>query len=62
MRFRISKNKVEGYLDEEEFDNVMDKSLAEADEFFWKVNPMTMADDLRNIQRQALAGMMWCKQ
>lgn len=62
VRFRISKKQVEGYLDEEEFDNVMDQRLAEADEFFWKINPMPMADDLRNIQRQAFAGMMWCKQ
>ncbi|QIW97754.1 hypothetical protein AMS68_003272 [Peltaster fructicola] len=62
VRFRISKNKGETYLDEEEFDNIMDQRLNEADEFYWKINPMPMADDLRNIQRQALSGMMWCKQ
>lgn len=62
IRFRISKSKGELYLDEEEFDNIMDQRMNEADEFYWKINPMPMADDLRNIQRQALSGMMWCKQ
>ncbi|KAK3686523.1 hypothetical protein LTR37_019731 [Vermiconidia calcicola] len=62
VRFRISTKHHEGYLDEEAFDDVMDQRLAEADEFYWKINPMPMADDLRNIQRQAFSGMMWCKQ
>jgi hypothetical protein len=62
VRFRISTKYNQGYLDEEEFDEIMDQRLAEADEFYWKVNPMPMADDLRNIQRQAFSGMMWCKQ
>ncbi|KAF2171948.1 hypothetical protein M409DRAFT_18179 [Zasmidium cellare ATCC 36951] len=62
VRFRISTKHDEGYLDEERFDEVMEQRLAEADEFYFKVNPMPMSDDLRNIQRQALSGMMWCKQ
>lgn len=62
VRFRISKKHDEGFLDEELFDDVMDQRLAEADEFYWRISPMPMADDLRNIQRQALSGMLWCKQ
>lgn len=62
VRFRISKKQVEGYLDEELFDDVMDSRLSEADDFYWRISPMPMADDLRNIQRQALSGMLWCKQ
>jgi len=62
VRFRISKKKTDGYLDEEAFDEVMETRLAEADDFYWRVNPMPMADDLRNIQRQAFSGMLWCKQ
>ena len=62
VRFRISKKHTEGYLDEELFDDVVDQRLAEADEFYWRISPMPMADDLRNIQRQALSGMLWCKQ
>ncbi|KAI6831861.1 family 63 glycoside hydrolase [Hortaea werneckii] len=62
VRFRITTKKPEGYLDEEEFDETMDQRIAEADEFYYKINPMPMADDLRNIQRQAFSGMLWCKQ
>jgi hypothetical protein len=62
VRMRISTKHDDAYLDEERFDEVMEQRIAEADEFFFKLNPMPMADDLRNIQRQALSGMMWCKQ
>ena len=61
VRFRLSK-KHQGYLDEELFDDIIELRRAEADDFFWRISPLPMADDLRNIQRQALSGMMWCKQ
>ena len=61
VRFRIS-NKYTGYLDEEIFDDVIEKRRTEADEFYWRISPLPMTDDLRNIQRQALSGMLWCKQ
>ncbi|GAC1473706.1 MAG: glucosidase [Ktedonobacteraceae bacterium] len=34
----------------------------EADEFYQAVAPFQMSEDMRNIQRQAFAGMLWCKQ
>ncbi|KAI1006171.1 Uncharacterized protein K3495_g2050 [Podosphaera aphanis] len=61
VRFRISKN-YDDFMDEELFDNIIEKRKDEADEFYYRINPLPMADDLRNIQRQAFAGMMWCKQ
>lgn len=61
VRFRLSK-KHQGYLDEELFDDIIEQRRNEADEFYWRISPLPMADDLRNIQRQALSGMMWCKQ
>lgn len=61
VRFRLSK-KYEGYLDEELLDDVIEQRRTEADEFYWRVSPSPMADDLRNIQRQALSGMLWTKQ
>ncbi|KAF2839510.1 glycoside hydrolase family 63 protein-like protein [Patellaria atrata CBS 101060] len=61
VRFRFSR-RYEDYVDEELFDDIMEQRRAEADEFYWRVSPMPMADDLRNIQRQAFAGMLWCKQ
>ncbi|KAL8397615.1 hypothetical protein RB594_004358 [Gaeumannomyces avenae] len=61
VRFRFSKLD-EAYFDEEEFDNLLDRKKEEADEFYYRISPLPISDDLRNIQRQAFAGMMWCKQ
>ncbi|CAJ2511835.1 Uu.00g074600.m01.CDS01 [Anthostomella pinea] len=61
VRFRFSK-KSDTYLDEEEFDEVIEKRREEADDFYYRISPLPMSDDLRNIQRQAFSGMMWCKQ
>ncbi|KAL0940739.1 cytoplasm protein [Colletotrichum truncatum] len=61
VRFRLSKRN-ETYFDEGEFDDLMDLRIAEADDFYYRLSPLPMADDLRNIQRQAFSGMMWTKQ
>ncbi|KAL9001383.1 MAG: hypothetical protein Q9169_000274 [Polycauliona sp. 2 TL-2023] len=61
VRFRLSK-KHEGYLDEEIFDDMIEQRRREADEFFRWISPLPMQEDTRNVQRQALAGMLWCKQ
>ncbi|KAK6825724.1 family 63 glycoside hydrolase [Apiospora arundinis] len=61
VRFRVSK-KEETYLDEEEFDDIVERRKDEADDFYYRLSPLPMSDDLRNIQRQAFSGMMWCKQ
>jgi len=49
-------------IDEEIFDDTFELRRFEADEFYWRISPLPMADDLRNIQRQAFAGMLWTKQ
>lgn len=49
-------------IDEELFDDMFELRRFEADEFYWRISPMPMTDDLRNIQRQAFAGMLWTKQ
>ncbi|PZV10796.1 MAG: glucosidase, partial [Pseudanabaena sp.] len=36
--------------------------LREADEFYHNISPFAMTDDMRNVQRQAFAGMLWSKQ
>jgi hypothetical protein len=61
VRFRMSR-RFDGYLNEELLDNIIERRRAEADEFFWRISPLPMNDDLRNIQRQALSGMLWTKQ
>ena len=57
VRFRLSK-KYEGYLDEEYFDEIVERRRIEADEFYRRISPLPMAEVLRNIKRQAFSGMM----
>ncbi|KAH7256711.1 Six-hairpin glycosidase-like protein [Fusarium tricinctum] len=61
VRFRFTRRD-DSYLDEEDFDDVIESRKEEADEFYYRLSPLPMADDLRNIQRQAFSGMMWTKQ
>jgi hypothetical protein len=44
------------------FETIFNQRIAEADEFYAKVIPQTLSADARNVQRQALAGMLWSKQ
>jgi hypothetical protein len=46
----------------EDFDGVFAKRRAEADEFYAAVQPAGLSDDLRLVQRQAWAGLLWSKQ
>ncbi|OLL25658.1 hypothetical protein NEOLI_003648 [Neolecta irregularis DAH-3] len=62
VRVKFSDRVEEGSIDEEIFDNTMEKRRLESDDFYWRISPSPMSDDLRNIQRQALAGMLWSKQ
>jgi hypothetical protein len=34
----------------------------EADKFYQHITPFPLSEDVRNVQRQAFAGMLWCKQ
>jgi hypothetical protein len=45
-----------------DFDATLAARLAEADEFYARVNPFSKGADDRSIQRQAFSGMLWCKQ
>src|SRR5258708_9381304 len=44
------------------FDEVFSQREHEADEFYMAFQPPTLTEDLRRIQRQAFAGMLWSKQ
>ena len=47
----------------ESFASMFDRRRAEADDFYAKVvEPPDVSDDLRLVQRQALAGLLWSKQ
>jgi hypothetical protein len=44
------------------FDQVLDKRTREADEFYQSIQDRIACEDMRNVQRQAFAGMLWSKQ
>ena len=44
------------------FDNIFKQRKKEADEFYNDILAKNLSEDLRNIQRQALAGLLWSKQ
>ena len=44
------------------FDAVFERRKNEADAFYHRVTPHPMPDDMRNVQRQAYAGLLWSKQ
>jgi hypothetical protein len=45
-----------------DFDTIFNQRQREADEFYHRVTPFPLSDDMRNVQRQAFAGMLWSKQ
>jgi hypothetical protein len=46
----------------QEFHTIVATRQQDADAFYQQINPFSIAPDLRNIQRQAFAGMLWSKQ
>jgi hypothetical protein len=45
-----------------DFNNTFEKRIKEADAFYERVTPFPLPEDMRNVQRQAFAGMLWNKQ
>lgn len=46
----------------QDFETIFATRLQEANEFYQRVTPFSLSNDLQNVQRQAFAGMLWCKQ
>ena len=46
----------------DDFEQVICDRIQEANDFYHKITPFPLSDDLQNVQRQAFAGMMWSKQ
>ncbi|MFZ4057098.1 MAG: MGH1-like glycoside hydrolase domain-containing protein [Ferruginibacter sp.] len=44
------------------FEKIFEKRKAEADDFYTAILPKDINADLKNIQRQSLAGLLWSKQ
>ena len=60
LRLRLTPEKLDRPL--EEVDNVVAHRKKEADEFYAAVHPPKATTEEKEIQRQALAGMLWSKQ
>ena len=45
-----------------EFEKIFRERISEADEFYRRINPFNTGGDLKSVQRQAFAGMLWTKQ
>ena len=45
-----------------EFESTFAKRKAEADAFYQKIAPPSLTDEMRSVQRQAFAGLLWNKQ
>ncbi len=48
--------------DDREFDRIMRARQQEANEFYQRISPSPLSEDIQNVQRQAFAGMLWSKQ
>lgn len=46
-------------VDEEAFDDLVEDRRTDADEFYARLASGPISDDLRNVMRQALSGMLW---
>ncbi|HEY9889666.1 MAG TPA: hypothetical protein V6D02_14770 [Candidatus Obscuribacterales bacterium] len=44
------------------FDQILGDRRREADDFYQKITPFAPSDDMRAVQRQAFAGLLWSKQ
>jgi hypothetical protein len=60
VRLRLSHETPEVGFDD--FDQIVNSRRAEADEFYAEIQPEMTAEDLRRVERQAFAGMIWSKQ
>jgi Glycosyl hydrolase family 63 C-terminal domain len=45
-----------------DFDSIFERRIAETDEFYHAIQPQGLDPDLRRVQRQAFAGLLWTKQ
>ena len=62
IRLRLSNA---GSLDHplaQPFDDLFEQRRREADDFYQRVTPLALPEDMRRVQRQAFAGMLWSKQ
>ena len=62
LRLSATSGDAKGDVFGKVFDELFAARLREADEFYRSITPPSVNEDMANIMRQALAGMMWTKQ
>ena len=62
LRLTLKDNKKNGINPFADFDETFESKITEANEFYSDLQSKIESEDEKNIQRQALAGMLWCKQ
>lgn len=62
IKLRLSQNKNLSGSFGENFDKVFENRIEEADNFYREITPQEMPEDMRSVQRQAFAGLLWNKQ
>lgn len=62
VRLKLCKNPIDENPFGAEFTEVFEDRLKEADKFYDYFIPKAATPDMKNIQRQAFAGMLWTKQ
>ena len=60
VRLRLSKQSHDNAF--AQFDQIFASRLADADEFYNRITPVSLSEDEKRVHRQALAGMLWSKQ
>jgi hypothetical protein len=62
LRLRLTNS--DGLVDPfgDNFETIFRERKTQADEFYRRICPFPLTDDMRNVYRQALAGMLWNKQ
>jgi len=60
LRLRLANQRLSSAF--KEFEEIFEKRRAEADEFYAAIQNPRLSTDEKQVQRQALAGMLWSKQ
>ena len=62
VKLRLSEDPALGDPLGHEFGEIFEQRQQESDKFYHALTPFVETEDLRNVQRQAFAGLMWTKQ
>lgn len=62
IRLRLAERRADREAFHPGFDSLFATRISEADAFYQSIGSPELSDDVRNVQRQAFAGLLWSKQ